>query len=309
MEQLPLARYAWLSIAAAIATIGLKTLAYWLTGSVGLLSDALESGVNLMGALMTLAMLTIAAKPADEDHPYGHNKAEYFSSGFEGTLILLAAVSIAVAAIQRLLVPQPLEQAGVGLAVSSVATLVNLGVAVILLKAGRRRHSISLEADAQHLLSDVWTSVGVILGVGLVVLTGWLWLDPVLALAVAAHILWTGYRLVVRSVGGLMDSSLPTAQHDAVVQVLEKYRSEGIQYHALRSRRAAARQFISVHILVPGGWTVSRGHELLERIESDIRAVLPQATVDTHLEPLEEASSFADVDLDRTESATPIIVP
>jgi cation diffusion facilitator family transporter len=306
MDNPSLARYAWLSVAAALATIGLKTAAYLLTGSVGLLSDALESGVNLLGALMTWAMLTVAALPPDEEHPYGHSKAEYFSSGFEGTLILLAAISIGVVAVQRLLAPQPLEQTVTGLMVSAGATIINLGVGVILLRAGRHHHSISLEADALHLLTDVWTSVAVIVGVGLVAISGWLWLDPVLALGVAVHILWTGYRLVRRSVSGLMDSALPAAQHEAVVKVLEKHKAEGIQYHALRTRRAAARQFISVHILVPGEWTVSRGHELLDRIEGDIRAVLTNAVVFTHLEPLEEASSFADLELDRRErSAVP----
>lgn len=299
-----LVRYAWLSVAAALATIGLKSLAYFLTGSVGLLSDALESGVNLLGALMTWAMLTVAARPPDEDHPYGHSKAEYFSSGFEGTLILLAAISIAVTAVPRLLAPVALEQTGIGLAVSAGATIINLGVALILLRAARHHHSISLDADAHHLLTDVWTSVGVIIGVALVTWTGWLWLDPVIALIVAGQILWTGYRLVQRSVSGLMDTALHTAEHDAVVQVLEKYRSEGLQYHALRTRRAAARRFVSVHILVPGAWTVSHGHDQVERIEEAIRAVLPNATVFTHLEPLEEASSFADVDLDRREQPT-----
>jgi cation diffusion facilitator family transporter len=301
MDYPNLARYAWLSIAAALATIGLKTMAYLLTGSVGLLSDALESGVNLLGALMTWAMLAVAARPADEDHPYGHTKAEYFSSGFEGTLILLAATGIGVVAVQRLLHPQPLEQTGLGLTVSVLATLINLEVGVILLRAGKHHHSISLEADAQHLLTDVWTSVGVFVGVGLAALTDWFWLDPILAFAVALHILWTGYRLLRRSIMGLMDTALPAGQHEAVSVVLERYREVGISYHALRTRRAGTRQFVSVHILVPGGWTVSQGHELLERLEADIRAALPNATVDTHLEPLEEASSFADEGLDRSE--------
>jgi len=294
-----LKRYAWLSIAAALATILLKTAAWWLTGSVGLLSDALESGVNLAGALMALAMLTVAAQPPDEDHAYGHGKAEYFSSGFEGFLILAAAIGISVTAIERLLHPQPLEQIGVGLVVSVVASIINLVTARILLTAGREHHSITLEADAHHLMTDVWTSVGVIVGVGAVALTGWWWLDPVLALAVALNIVWTGWQLLRRSTAGLMDAALPAEQHAAVVAVLDRYRSEGIDYHALRTRQAGARGFVTVHVLVPGAWTVQAGHDLLERLEADIRQSLPRVSVLTHLEPLEDPASALDIELDR----------
>jgi cation diffusion facilitator family transporter len=291
--------YAWLSIGAALATIALKTLAWWLTGSVGLLSDALESLVNLAGAMMALAMLTVAAQPEDESHAYGHGKAEYFSSGFEGLLILLAAIAIGVAAVERLLHPQAVEQLGIGLIVSVVASIINFVTARILLKAGQQHRSITLEADAHHLMTDVWTSAGVIVGVGLVGLSGWLWLDPALALLVAANIVWTGWRLLRRSADGLMDVALPPEQHQGVVDVLDTYRPQGIDYHALRTRQAGARSFVEVHVLVPGAWSVQRGHDLLEKLEADIRTALPHATVLTHLEPIEDPASHDDIRLDR----------
>ncbi len=299
MSQPDLKGYAWLSIAAALTTILLKTGAWWLTGSVGLLSDAVESLVNLAGAMMALWMLTIAAQPADDDHFYGHGKAEYFSSGFEGLLILGAAIAIGWAAVDRLLHPQALEQLGVGLAISVVASIINLLTALLLLRAGREHRSITLEADAHHLLTDVWTSVGVILGVGAVWATGWLWLDPLLGLLVAANIVWTGVRLVSRSAAGLMDTALPTNQQDALAEVMEKYRGQGIDFHALWTRQAGARVFISVHVLVPGRWTVKEGHDLVEGIEAEMRAALPHAHVLTHLEPIEDPLSQQDQDLDR----------
>jgi cation diffusion facilitator family transporter len=294
-----LKRFAWLSIAAAVATIALKTVAYLLTGSVGLLSDAIESLVNLVGAIMALSMLTVAARPADEDHAYGHSKAEYFSSGVEGTLILLAAISIAVAAFGRLMAPQPIEQAAVGLAVSVGASAINLVVALILLRVGKRHHSITLEANAQHLLTDVWTSVGVIVGVVAVVATGWLRLDPIVALVVAANIVWTGFGIVRRSVLGLMDTALPAEELLAVRAALNSHLNDGVQYHALRTRQAGARRFVSVHVLVPGAWTVRQGHDLLEGVEARIRATVPNVTVTTHLEPLDDPSSWEDEHLDR----------
>ncbi len=294
-----LKRYAWLSIAAAVATIALKGVAWALTGSVGLLSDALESFVNLAGALMALAMLTIAALPADANHAHGHGKAEYFSSAFEGLLILLAALAIGVAAVDRLLHPRPLEQLYLGLAVSVVASAINLGTARILLSAGRQYRSITLEAGAHHLMTDVWTSAGVIFAVAAVGVTGWLWLDPVIALAVAANIVWTGWRLLQRSAEGLMDVSLPADQQQAIEAVLEGYRRQGLDFHALRTRQAGARAFVSFHVLVPGAWTVQEGHDCLERIESEIRERLPHAHVTTHLEPLEDPLSHADQLLER----------
>ncbi len=289
MNRSSLTRFAWLSIAAAIMTIGLKTAAYLITGSVGLLSDALESLVNLVGAIMALAMLTIAARPADDDHAYGHSKAEYFSSGVEGTLIVLAAISIAFTAIPRLLHPRLLEQVGLGLAVSVAAALVNLGVALVLLRAAKRHQSITLKANAHHLLTDVWTSVGVVVGVGGVVLTGWQRLDPVVALLVAGNIVWSGSRIIRDSVAGLMDASLPPEEMKVVRDILDRLSGlHGIECHDLRTRQAGHSRFVSLHVLVPGSWTVHRGHELAEHIESDIRSALRDVEVLTHLESLDD---------------------
>lgn len=300
-----LTRYAWVSIAAAVFTIGLKATAYWLTGSVGLLSDALESIVNLIGALMALWMLTVAARPADEEHAFGHSKAEYFSSGVEGSLIVVAAVSIAWTAIERLLNPQPLEQVGLGLGVSVVASLVNLGVALLLLRASRKHASVTLEASAYHLMTDVWTSVGVLVGVGAVAVTGWLPLDSLVALAVAANIVFSGVGIVRKSVAGLMDSALPEPDLKAVKAALEPHLTNGVAYHALRTRTAGARQFVSLHVLVPGDWTVLAGHQLLERIEADIRRALPSATVFTHLEAANDPAAMEDTHLDRAALPPP----
>jgi cation diffusion facilitator family transporter len=294
-----LKRFAWLSIAAAIATIVLKAFAYLLTGSVGLLSDALESFVNLAGALMALAMLSLAARPPDANHAYGHGKAEYFSSGVEGGLILIAAISIGVAAVDRLLHPRPLEQLGLGLTISVLASAVNLGVSLVLMKAAKQYDSITLKANAHHLMTDVWTSVGVLAGVGAVALTGWLWLDPVVALAVAANIVWTGVRIVHASILGLMDTALPAEELAAITSVLERYAGENVKYHALRTRQAGPRRFVSVHVLVPGAWSVMQGHDLLEQIEADMRAALPLVSILTHLEPLEDPAAHNDLDLDR----------
>ncbi len=294
-----LKRYAWLSIAAAVATILLKGSAWWLTGSVGLLSDALESFVNLAGAMMALAMLSLAAQPADDNHAHGHGKAEYFSSAFEGFLILVAAMSIGYAAVERLLNPQPLETVGIGLAISVVASIINLVTSRVLMGVGRKYKSITLEADAHHLLTDVWTSAGVIAGVGLVWFTGWLWLDPVIALLVALNIVWTGWQLLRRSASGLMDVSLPEADLRAIETILESYRRQGLDFHALRTRQAGARAFVSVHLLVPGAWTVQQGHDWSERVETDIRRAVSQVHITTHLEPIEDPLSLADSGLDR----------
>lgn len=298
-----LTRFAWLSIGAALLTIGLKTAAYLITGSVGLLSDAVESLVNLLGGIMALAMLTIAARPADEEHAYGHGKAEYFSSGLEGGLILVAAISIAVAATLRLITPQPLHELGVGLAVSIAASVVNLVVALLILRAGRKHNSITLEANAKHLLTDVWTSVGVVTGIGLVVVTGWQWLDPVVALLVAANITRTAVGIMRRSVGGLMDAAIPPQDLEAVRKIFLSYEANGVKFHALRTRQAGARRFISVHVLVPGDWTVHRGHELLEQIEADIRRVVADSTIFTHLESLDDPASWEDEALERENSS------
>ena len=279
--------------------MGLKAVAYLLTGSVGLLSDAIESLVNLVGALMALWMLTVAAREPDEDHAYGHTKAEYFSSGVEGSLILVAAVSIAVAAVGRILAPQPLQQLGVGLAVSVTASLVNLVVARVILAASRRFESVTLAANAHHLLTDVWTSVGVVAALGAVALTGWQRLDPVIALLVAGNIVWTGGRIVREAVLGLLDTALPVSERDAVRTAVERHLPAGVQYHAMRTRQSGARRFVSLHVLVPGAWTVHQGHELLERLEREIREVIPNVTVFTHLEAIEDPSSWDDQTLDR----------
>ena len=298
-EQSSLKKYAWVSIYAALVTIALKSVAWWLTGSVGLLSDAIESLVNLAGGVMALAMISIAEQPADDDHAYGHNKAEYFSSGVEGTLILLAAGSIAWAAIPRLLHPRALEEVGLGLLVSLAASVVNLLVALWILRAGRKAGSITLEANARHLLTDVWTSVGVIVGICLVYATGALWLDAVVALLVAANIVWTGVGIVRRSIAGLMDKALPLEERKVVDAVLARYRDEEVDFHAVLTRQAGTRKFVSMHVLVPGDWSVQRGHELLERIEADVRESLPQSNVFTHLEPKDDPVSFADEKLER----------
>jgi len=303
MNRSALTRFAWLSIAAALLTIALKTAAYLITGSVGLLSDAVESVVNLVGGIMALAMLTVAARPADEDHAYGHGKAEYFSSGVEGGLILVAAVSIAIAAVLRLIAPRPLQEIGVGLAVSVVASLINLGVGLLLLRAGRKHNSITLEANAKHLLTDVWTSVGVLVGVGIVALTDWERLDPIVALLVAANIVRTGVGIVRRSILGLMDTALPTEDVEAVRKVLQNYGTDGVQFHALWTRQAGARKFVSVHVLVPGDWTVHRGHQFVERIEKDILQTFPDTVVFTHLESLDDPASWEDETLERGKAA------
>ena len=299
MSSAPLKRYAWLSILTAVATILLKAVAWQLTGSVGLLSDALESVVNLAGAMMALAMISLAAQPPDEDHAYGHGKAEYFSAGFEGLLILIAAMAIGATAIMRLFDPRPLEQVGIGLAVSLAASLLNLVTALILRAAGRRYRSLTLEADAHHLLTDVWTSVGVIVGLAAVSLTGWLWLDPVIALLVAGNILRIAWKLLYSSAQGLMDRALPDADTVLLQGVFDQYRAQGIEFHALRTRESGARRFIDVHVLVPGHWSVQHAHEVVEKIEADIRQALPQSTILTHLEPLEDPLSLADIALDR----------
>jgi len=295
-----LTRFAWLSIVAAVATIGLKAGAYLLTGSVGLLSDAIESLVNLAGAVMALFMLTIAARPADEDHVYGHSKAEYFASVTEGILIVGAAIGIISAAVERLIYPKAIEQLGLGLVVSTVASLINFFVSRILLKAGKEQHSISLEADARHLMTDVWTSIGVIGGIAIVGFTHWYFLDPLIAIVVALNIIWTGVQLVRRSVSGLMDEVLPAADQKLIQDVMAKYRERGVDFHALRTRQAAARRFMSVHVLVPGDWTVHDAHHVAEDFENDIRSTLGGAiTVLTHLEPAEDELSMEDMNLDR----------
>ena len=293
-------RYAALSILAAVLTIGLKFGAYLLTGSVGLFSDAAESVVNLVAAVAALWALLFALRPPDEEHAYGHSKAEYFSSGLESALIIIAAVWIGATAWGRLMDPQPLENVGLGLSVTLVATALNAGVALVLLRAGRRLRSITLRANAQHLLTDVWTSGGVVIGIAMVQLTGWLVLDPLIALVVAANIVWTGVRLLRDTAQGLLDRALPAEELKAISGVLSRYEERDIRFHALRTRAAGQRRFVSMHVLVPGKWTVQQGHDLSEKIEAELATALQgNTTFFIHIEPSEDPASFADQSLDR----------
>jgi len=291
--------YAWLSIAAAVFTIGLKLTAWKVTGSVGMLSDAAESVVNLVAALIALWALTVAERPADARHAFGYTKAEYFSSGVEGFLILGAAAGIAVAAWERWKNPQPIQDAWLGVGVSLAASAINGWAAAVLLSAGRRLRSITLTADGHHLLTDVWTSAGVILGIVLVALTGWQRLDPLIAAAVAVNIVWTGWRLVRETGLGLLDSALPEDERRAVTEALAPFQDEGILFHAILSRVAGRRRFVTMHVLVPGNWTVQKGHDLCEQIEAAVRRELPGAHAITHLEPREDPVSWDDRGLDR----------
>lgn len=291
-----LVRWAWLSIAAALVTIAMKSIAYLMTGSVGLLSDALESVVNLVAAVLALIALSVAAKPADRNHPYGHGKAEYFAAGAEGLMILVAAIAIMGAAIQRLVEPRPLEDLGAGLAITLVATVLNAVVGWLLLRAGRAHRSVALVADGKHLITDMWTSAGVLVGVGLVALTGWLALDSVVAIAVGANITWTGIGLIRHSLHGLMDHALNPADEEAVHQVLHRFLTSHaeVEFHAIQTREAGRERFVSLHVLVPGAWTIQAGHDLLEEIEAAIAGALPGAQVHTHLEPREDPRSYED---------------
>jgi cation diffusion facilitator family transporter len=298
-KEIPLTRFAWLSIGAAIITIIMKTAAYVLTGSVGLLSDALESTVNLAAAIVALLALRVASRPANDEFTFGYSKVEYFASGFEGGMILLAAAAIIMSALPRLIHPQPLEQVGLGLIISVGASLINLAVALVLKRAGKRYNSITLEADSKHLMTDVWTTAGVLIGIVLVSLTGYLRLDPLIALVVAVNIIFTGYKLLVRSGRGLMDISLPEDELKSVHSILGSYQSQGVGYHALRSRQAAARKFLVVHLLLPGDWTISTGHKLADQIEMQVKEAIPSATIVTHIEPAEDPLSLQDGMLDR----------
>jgi cation diffusion facilitator family transporter len=286
LDALERRHFAWLSIAAAIATITLKAAAWWLTGSVGLLSDALESFVNLAGASFALWMILVASRPPDAEHPFGHAKAEYFSSGFEGILIFGAAAAIIWAAVERLLAPQPLQALGLGIAVSAVATAVNFGVALALGRAGRRFRSPALEADSRHLMTDVVTSVGVVAGVAAVAATGWYVLDPLIAIAVGLNILREGFRLLRGSIDGLMDRSLDEPDQARLRAALDAFAPRGVRWRALRTRRAGPEAWIDVVVLVPGDWTVDAGHAVADEVEGTLAALVAGATVVTHLEPI-----------------------
>lgn len=294
-----LEKFVYLSILAALATISLKAGAYFLTGSVGLLSDALESVINLLAAMVALFAIRLAQKPPDEIHTYGHSKAEYFSSIFEGTLIFLAAIGIAFVSINRIFSPRTIEQVGIGLFITGVASVINFIIASKLLDAGKKFGSITLEADGKHLLTDVWTSAGVIIGVGIVALTGITILDPIVALFVAANIVFTGYKIIKRSFYGFMDTALPIEERKIIENVLKEYKKTGVKYHSLLSRQSGFRKFVSLHVLVPGKWQVKKSHDLMEEIEEKIRGKLLNAHVITHLEPLEDSKSFEDIEIDR----------
>ncbi|MBX7157392.1 MAG: cation diffusion facilitator family transporter [Verrucomicrobiae bacterium] len=299
MKERPLTQYALLSVAVAIVILLLKLVAWHLTGSIGLLSDALESVVNLVAAFIAWISLSVAIQPEDKEHAFGHSKAEYFASGLEGLFIFIAALGIAWAAIERFFHPQALTHTFQGILVSSGASVINLVVALILLRVGKKRSSVALEADGKHLMTDVWTSVGVIIGISLVALTQWWWLDPMVGLLLSAHIVVTGLKLMKESMRGLMDFRLPKKELALIQATLDKYAAEGIGYHALRTRRAAALKFVAVHLLMPGEWTVVQGHTIVERIEEDLRNAIPNLIVFTHMEPLEDPASWEDVKLER----------
>lgn len=287
-----LSRFALLSIAAAVVTIALKVTAWQITGSVGLLSDAAESAVNLVAAVGAFVALRVAARPADAGHNFGHTKAEYFSAVIEGVMIFVAAGAIIVTAIDRLINPAELEAVGPGLAISVGATVINGAVAVVLLRAGRRHRSITLEADGKHLMTDVWTTVGVVFGVFLVAVTGWLRLDPLIAMAVAINILVVGSRLIWRSAAGMMDAALPESDLAAIDATLSAHRDCGVVFHDIRTREAGHRRFVQMHMLVPGEWSVQHAHDLAEEVEGELRAALSHLDVAIHVEPVDDPRAY-----------------
>ncbi|HHU25527.1 MAG TPA: cation transporter [Bacteroidales bacterium] len=300
MKARPLHSFIYLSIGAAVVTILLKFQAYRTTGSMGLLSDALESLVNLFAAIFALIMLNLSRKPADKKHAFGHGKAEYFSSATEGALILIAAFSIIWTAAPRLVDPRPIENVNVGLLYSFAAAGVNLMVGVILVRNGKRRNSLLLEADGRHLLTDVLTTVGVIVGVVIVNYTGWYIIDPIIAIAVAIYILYAGYKLISRSANKLMDAAIPEEEMVRIVAYLDSLKPEQVEYHSLLTRMAGQRRFISLHLLVPGEWSVQKGHDYADRVEEAIVNMFDgPMTVQTHLEPIEDPASMRDIGLDR----------
>ena len=303
MQKKSLRKFIYLSIVAAIATISFKLLAYYLTDSIGLFSDAIESFVNLAAAIIALIMLTIAEKPADEEHAFGHSKAEYFSSAIEGSLIILAAFSIIWSAVPRVIHPRPLENLGLGLLVAVVASGINLVVSLILVKNGKKNHSITLEADGKHLMTDVYTSAGVLIGIGLVNLSGWLVLDGLVAIGVAINIIWSGFQLMRRSAMGLLDTGIPESERLIISKALEPFKSQNIEFHSILTRQAGQRKFIEMHVLVPGHWSVQESHDIVEKIERDIRNLFDSPiTVFTHLEPKEDPASMLDIGIDRKDT-------
>lgn len=292
-------RYARVSLVVAFFVIVLKFTAYWLTGSVSLLSDALESIVNILGASATMWALAVSEMPPDDEHAHGHDKAEYFSSGFEGALVLIAAIVIIVTAVERLITPEPVTMDTRALALVIGTSLINYFAARWLMRAAKAHDSIALEADSHHLMSDVLTSVGVTIGVIAAVVSGYGWIDPVVAILVGLNIIRTGWDLLRRSVDGLLDASLLPADHSRVHAVIDRFRSSVVDFHAIRTRRSGTRKFVTFHVLVPGHWSVQRGHDLLEAIEIELHQAIPQLHVITHLEPSEDPSSFHDIELHR----------
>ncbi|HEX2706087.1 MAG TPA: cation diffusion facilitator family transporter [Candidatus Lustribacter sp.] len=301
-----LTRYAWLAIAAAITTILLKAGAWLLTGSVGLLSDAAESIVNLVAAVVALIALRVAAMPADDNHHFGHTKAEYFSAAIEGVMIFVAAVVILITSVQRFLSPLPLENIGVGLGISAVASVVNGAVAFVLIRAGRAYRSVTLTADGRHLVTDVWTSVGVIVGVLGVAATGWLRLDPIVAFAVGVNIIVTGSRLLSMSINGLMDHAMSEEEHATINHVLDGFASDEVVFHALRTRESGHQRFLSVHVLVPGAWSVRQGHDLVSDVEDALSQAYSDLHIETHLEPIEDPRAYGDAPADVRTGITPV---
>ena len=294
-----LTKFAWLSIFAAILTIALKTVAYLLTGSVGLLSDALESLVNLAAAIIALIMLKIAEQPPDEEHRYGYTKAEYFASVMEGFFIFIAAIAIVLSAVNRIIHPRIIEQAFLGLGISIVASIINYVVARKLLKVGKKHHSITLEADGHHLMTDVITTVGVVVAVFLIAITGWQILDPIIAILVAINIIFTGFELMKRSVLGLLDISISNVELDILKLIFKKYEHKSLRFHGVRTRQSAQRKFVSFHVLMPGKWSIKKGHDFLENIEKEIRNSIEKVTISTHLEPIEDPRSLEDISIER----------
>ncbi|WP_168704802.1 cation diffusion facilitator family transporter [Gordonia paraffinivorans] len=297
-EPRDLTRFALLSIVTAVAVFALKVVAWWVTGSVGLLSDALESIVNVVAAVAAFAALRVAAKPPDSGHNFGHTKAEYFSAVFEGVLIVVAAVIIVVSAVDRLLHPRELESVGLGLGISIAATVLNGAVGLFLIAVGRRHRSLTLEADGKHLMTDVATTIGVVIAVFLVAWTGWLPLDPIIAIAVAANIMVVGFGLVKRSGAGLMDSALPDEQLEAIEAVLDRHRADGIVFHDIRTREAGHQRFVQLHMLVPGDWSVQRAHDLAEEVEGELHDAVADLSITTHIEPVGDPRAYEEWRLD-----------
>ena len=282
------------SIVVAVLTIALKTLAWWLTGSVGLLSDAMESVVNLASAVFGLMMVKVAAQPPDEEHPYGHHKAEYFSSGFEGLAILVAALAIIWTSIQRLMHPQPLEQLGLGLLLSVLSSAINGGLAWVMFQSARAHRSIALEGDARHLTTDVWTSVGVVVGIGLVSVTGWTWLDPIVGIGVALNILKEGAELVWRSSQGLMDKRVESEVMDEINKQLQVFAHPTIRFDHVSTRRSGSRRFVHLHMHMPGTWTLGRAAALRTSVEQALMSAVPGLRATIELLPSDVEAHFED---------------